>query len=216
LFLLLFLTPFNGVMLAIWLTGLTRLRHAWFKPVAGGVKITAHLRQTKARLVETSSLMAGGVTIGLLAFLAIFVVAFLLGGFHPSLKTMFITWAVILAAGIGVSVYQSIRIWRGKYDLLIDDMNSFLELPATCGRKARMRVPFSQIQGIEVEKTYQTSKNTKSSAPEFAPTLQLGGTPPHTERLAAWYSQEQAEAFSRWLGEKLRLDAKKSWPIRQA
>ena len=52
LFLLLFMTPFNAVMLGFWWLGWNRLRRKWHKPIAGGVKLRIELRTTRACLAR--------------------------------------------------------------------------------------------------------------------------------------------------------------------
>ncbi|MBC8096440.1 MAG: DUF3592 domain-containing protein, partial [Akkermansiaceae bacterium] len=76
LFLLMFMTPFNAVMLGFWWFGWNQLWRKWRKPIAGGVKLRTESRTTRARLAEHSPLTAFLATVALLAFLSIFVLCF--------------------------------------------------------------------------------------------------------------------------------------------
>lgn len=204
LFQLAFMTPFNAVMIGFWYFGAMRLWRGWFKPVAGGVKLISQPRKVRARMQTFSPLAVMFCTVALLAFLSIFVVGFLAGGFHPTLHTMEITWSIILVSGFVAGLWHSVQVLSGRYDLVIDELGSTLELPATQGRKARRRVSFADIESISVEtilKPAQESNETPSRM--YAPTLSLNGSEPKTERLAEWHDADQAAGFVEWLREKL-------------
>lgn len=198
-----FMTPFNAAMLGFWWAGWVQLRRKWFKPLAGGAKIKTELRRTRARLSEFSPLGAGSVTVALLAFLSIFVVGILGGGFHPPLRTMLITWAVILSGGVVAGVWHWAKILSGKYDLIIDTQGDTLELPLTCGRKTRRQVPFAQVQGVRVDTVQKSSSGDGEPAVMHAPTLELAGAESSEERLAEWYDSKRAEGFVEWLRSQL-------------
>lgn len=203
LFLFTFMTPFNAAMLGFWWAGWLKLRRQWFKPQAGGAKITSKLRQTHARLSEFSPLGAGLVAVGFLAFLSIFVVGFVAGGFHPPLRTMLIVWAVILSGGVMAGAWHWVRILSGKYDLIIDTQGDALELPLTCGRKARRRIAFAQVQAVRVDTIEKSSSSDGESAVMHAPTLELAGAENAVEHLAEWYDPARAEDFVEWLRSQL-------------
>jgi hypothetical protein len=201
LFQLTFMTPFNAAMLGFGWAGWMKLRQRWFKPPAGGVKIITDLRKTRARLNVYSPLAAGAATGTLLAFLSIFVICIAAGGFHPSMRTMIVTWSVILAGGIAAGVWHGSQIVSGKYDLIIDELGSALELPLTHGRKARRRVPFAGVQGVRVEKFRKGASDGQPWI--YAPTLEIAGSDPESERLVGWQDEAKAQAFAGWLREKL-------------
>lgn len=202
LFMLMFMTPFNAVMLVFWAAGWSLLRRRWHNPVAGGIKLRTELRRTRARLSEYSPLTAGIATIALLAFVGMFVVAFGFGGFHPSLRVVSVAWGVILAGGITAAGWHWKNILAGKYDLVIDDLNGTIHLPRTCGRKVICRLPRAEIYSSFVETVAKTD-NEGSTSYTYVLTLRLTGPDGPTEKLATWHSEERARGFVVWLNDRL-------------
>jgi hypothetical protein len=144
------------------------------------------------------------ITTALLAFFSIFVVGFLWGGFHPPMRTMVITWGVILGGGMIAGLWHGYWTLSGKYDLVIDEMHGLIELPATQGRKTRCRIPLKDVQAVRVDTVAQPSEQGEQSAVKHAPTLILHGVPPSSERLVQWFNKEKAERFAEWLRTKLQ------------
>ena len=204
LFQLMFMTPFNVVMLGFWWAGWARLRRIWFKPPAGGVKIVSRLKQTRVRLTALSPLATAMLTAAVLAFLSVFIVAFGLGGFHPTMRTMLAAWSVILAGSLGAGVWHWVQVISGRYDLIIDEFNSSLELPLTQGRKTRRRIPLASIESVYVETIQPPKKDNESeSTPACAPTLKVCNEPNPTEWLVQWHDADKAQEFVEWLRDKL-------------
>lgn len=202
LFMALFMTPFNVVMLGFWWLGWNRLKRKWRKPIAGGVKLRTTLRRTRARMTEFSPLMSGVLTVALLSFLSIFVIGFGFGGFHPSLRVVGVTWGIVLAGGVAMGIWQWINILRGKYDLVLDEMRSSIQLPLTCGRKTRKTFGFGEVHGCYVE-TIEKRDNEGATTYTYVPTLRLTAADGPLEKLAEWHDAERAREFVAWLNEKL-------------
>ena len=210
LFLLAFMTPFNVVMLGFCAAGWTQFRRRWFKPVAGGVRIVSHLRRTRIRLMTFSPVMTGITTVALMAFASIFIIGFR-NGFHPSLRTMLVTWSVILTGGVVVWGWQWSQILTGKYDLILNELEGRLELPLTHGRKTRALIPLSEVQAAFVATVRKSSNDGEQSTTAYAPSLRLGDGEGVTEKLVEWYDAAKAAAFVDWLNERLPL--RKSAPV---
>jgi hypothetical protein len=196
---LMFMTPFNAVMLAFWVGGCGLLRRRLFKPPAGGVSIVTRLRTTRARLTNGSPVTAAVVTMAAMAFAGIFLVGFL-NGFHPSLRLMVWAWGVIVAGGLAAGIWQWMRILSGKYDLILNELDGCLELPLTQGRKTRERIPYSRIQAIFVATVEKGGENPTRF---HAPSLRIGEGEGVVEKLVEWTDPDKAAAFVEWLGEKL-------------
>src|SRR5258708_5629593 len=109
LFMFDFMTPFNAVMLGFWWAGCGRLRRKWFKPIAGGVKIVTKLKITRVRLTFWSPIRIMLATTALLTFCSMFVVAFFCGGFHPTMKTMRVTWSLILCGALLAGAWHALK-----------------------------------------------------------------------------------------------------------
>jgi hypothetical protein len=204
LFVALFLTPFNAVMLGFWWAGLSWLTQRGRKPVAGGVKISIGLQQTRARLTEHSPLAVGLATTALLAFLSIFVVAFGFGGFHPSLRVVSVAWGIVLSGGFLTAIWFWRTLRSGKYDLVLDEVNGTVQLPRTCGRKGLQTLPISTIFSASVA-TVTKQDHEGSTSYTYVPTLRLNSPAGPIEKLAEWRSEARAAGFVAWLNEKLGL-----------
>lgn len=201
LFMLAFMTPFNAVMLFLAHAGWRRWLRRWFKLPAGGVDIITDSHRTRVRMTEWSPAGTAMAAIALLAFLSIFAVGFT-HGFHPSLPLMSITWSIILTGGCLIGSWHALNIRRGKFDLVIDSQDGVLELPAMAGRQTRRRIPFNQIDYLQVE-TVKAPKSDSETQPKYAPAIVIGGSSPATEKLAEWMDEKKAYEFVHWLGERV-------------
>lgn len=202
LFMAMFMTPFNTVMLGFWWFGWNRLIRRWRKPIAGGVKVRRALRQTRAQLTEFSPLATTLATVALLAFLSIFVICIGFGGFHPSLRVVSVTWVIILTGGVLAGIWHWKSILAGKYDLVLDDLNGSIGLPMTCGRKTRKTFPLREIHAAFVD-TIERRDSEGGTSYTYIPTLRLDALDGPTEKLAEWHDAERAQDFVVWLNERL-------------
>lgn len=201
MFLVLFLTPFNLVML--WLCGLAggmiirRIR----RPPAGGVPILRRWPNIVVRLPRFSPLSAAGVTALVLSFVSIFIVAFLMD-MNASMNALGITWGIILGCATGVYFWRTFVIGSGAKDLVIDGEGRGMSLPQTFGRKLDVVVPFDSIQELRVERVVHRGSRGGTSY-TYAPTLDW--TSPEgdsrSEKLADWYDESRAKEFIAWLRE---------------
>lgn len=197
-----FMAPFNAVMLGFGWALVNQLHRRWFKPVAGGVKLRTVLRQTRVRLTEYSPLVVMIASIALFAFFGIFVIAIGFGGFHPPRRVVTVAWVIILATGILSGLWHLVKIISGKYDLILDELNGAVQLPATQGRKSTKSFRLAEIHGIFVD-VIETRDSEGSASYRYAPTLRLSGKDGPKEKLAEWMDEERASEFVAWLNEKL-------------
>lgn len=205
LFLAMFMTPFNAVMIGIWWFCLGQARQRWLPSAAGGVKIRSEARQTRARLTAFSPLAVGFLAMGMLAFLTMFAVAFLGGGFHPKMSTVVSGWAVIFAGAITAGGWHWLKVLSGKYDMVIDELAGAVEVPATSGRKTSMRFPACDVRDVTIDYVVKTS-NEGGTTTVYVPTLRLAGG--REEKLMQFYDEGKAKAFSDWLRGKLPRGSK--------
>jgi hypothetical protein len=183
-----FMTPFNVVTVGIlWAVWHSARRHRRTSP-AGGFKIASHYGQTHVRLTELSPGAAAFVAMGVCAFFSVFVVAFVGGGFHPTLQTMSWVWALIIGSAIGAGLILKKRINAGRYDLIIDALSGEFSLPLTEGRKTRQKKHTSTVASIEVA----TLSTDSEHLPMYAVDIVYSGPNSRTERLGKWADIEQA------------------------
>ena len=198
---LLFMTPFNLIVLATWWLPIAAARQKYFPKPAGGVRILEDPPRLRLRLPSYSPWIALPVIFGL-CFVGMIVVSMVSEG-HPSIALVSWVWLLILAIGAGIFAWRWRRIRSGVEDLVLDESDGRMNLPMTCGRKTLVTVHSSEVQAVTVEKVLR-QRNRGRSSYWFCPTLQLGPNQP-SARLAQWTSQIRARKFAQWLGERLHV-----------
>ncbi len=199
LFNLLFLTPFNLIMVGLWATVFTVLKDNVRHPVAGGARWTEERQLIRVRLPRYPATVCGLVVIAFASFISIFPLG--IGfGFHPNLPVALFTWVIVLAGGVGVAAWQWLKAVRGDFDLVIHPMERTVELPATFGRKRRRTEPFSAFSGIDVENiVIGESKGQRNYMHGVTLRRKDGGT----EQLTEWSREARAESLAEWLRDRL-------------
>jgi hypothetical protein len=96
----LFLTPFNLVMIGFWIWTWCWLRERLFHPVAGGMKIISDGMYTRVRLPQFDAVVRLLATTGELGFVAIFIIGFGMQ-MKPSTPLILSTIAVVYLGGVG-------------------------------------------------------------------------------------------------------------------
>jgi hypothetical protein len=197
----LFLTPFNAIMLGFWTWIGSWLRRRLFRQVAGGVKIISDTRFTRVQLPQYGAIVWGLATTGALAFVSVFVVGFSTN-MQPSFPLSLSTLSVVYLAGVGVYLWQWLKIHSGIDDLVINHSARTLDLPQTYGRKQRMTVNIIDVLSLTVEKLMHYS-NKGGTSYTYALTLHLAGPEPGEQKLADWPDKARADDFADWLRKQL-------------
>ena len=199
---ILFLTPFNMVMLGFLGAGLSMLLPKISKSPNGGVKVIQDGSLLRIRLPRYPALVAGVATAGLITFIEIFPIVFLCGGFHPRIRLVQIALVIGYGAGIAVTFRQMQKTFLGHFDLIIDESSGKVELPATFGRKERLSLSVSDILDVTAE-TIASPGSEGGTTYTYAPILTLRGRP--SARLAEWHTLSKARVFADWLRPRLNL-----------
>ncbi len=203
LFLAMFLTPFNVVMLGGWYVIARTAYQRFMKPPAGGAKI---VRRDWRQMVQVAGFPAiGTFALALLgtSFASIFIVGFGFG-FNASLPVMLGAWAVIL----GISFYFYLRRLArdpGKW-VVIDEMNRTLILPPNDRQDEETTLPFDRVRDFFVkfsEKRDSDGDLQRSEAPVIRFTDDDGEE--RTRHLAGGNELYDAEGLVRWLREQVGL-----------
>lgn len=201
LYMLLFMNPFNLVMLTGWYGVWSVLRKKEEDPVGAFPRAgRVHVR-LQGMGVRAAGLLAFGGT----SFVSIFVVAFMTGG-DPSLPFAVLTWAAVIAVGVLFARKQRAKLDSGDYDLIVDELNRRLSLPAGPGREERLDVPWSQVKSVMVEKRTRTDSDGDTLT-VWCPTVVLTGAQgeSRSEALIEWSEENKATALVDWLESRLRL-----------
>ncbi len=204
LFVLLFLLPFNLVMLVIWRGFAYLLLPRKRTRLAGGSKIWDDGFQVRVRLATFTPLAAAVVTIGAVAFGSIFAVGFSVGS-NPSLDFMIGVWSGLLAAGLIAAFLRARRLASGDWDLVIDNMERTIRLPRGMGRKEPLTVPIANVTGVDIE-TIAKSGSKGEANYRYVPVIfyspQNGGK--LKVLLVEWFDKDRARELAGWIGEKLQ------------
>jgi Protein of unknown function (DUF3592) len=153
LFLFIFLTPFLMAMIGLWMLTLRTL----FPNPARSFGITDHGPITRIRPPLINALGAGAASLGLTSFFAIFIIAFLAGGFHPSLRVTSLTLQFLPLFALLVTLISFFRIALGKCDITLDDVQQLLRAPRN------KTIPYAAITGIHVRASAAQSSSKKAS-----------------------------------------------------
>lgn len=194
LMMLMFLTPFNAVMLGIWgYVGwvLLQPRHNGVRP-----PLPTFLRNgvTHVRLTLVSWPVAGIIGVGGASFAGIFLVGFG-AGFQPDADLMIGCWIVILLIGGYLALDRHRRTQAGAFDFSVDQR--FVSFPAVTGETARLQVRKSDVADIEMRLTGQDD-----DTPQYDILLRKrdGGT----HKLIAWSGEDASQEIVAWLRLQLR------------
>ena len=199
LFNLLFLTPFNLIMVGLWAPVFSVLKDKVRHPVAGGARWTEERQLIRVRLPRYPAAVCGLVVIGFASFISLFPLAFGVGS-HPSVPVALLTWAIVLGGGMGVAAWQWLKAMRGDFDLVIRPMERKLELPATFGRKRRRTEPFSTFSGIDVENIVVGEYKGERTYRHGVILLRKDGG---TDQLTEWCREERAQSLAEWLRDRI-------------
>lgn len=197
----LFLTPFNMVMLGLWIAIARWLRERFFRPVAGGVKIIADGMTTRIRLPQTPAVTWGLGTTGGLGFASIFIVG-ISTDMEPSILLILPVITTVYVSGLAVYLWQRQKINSGIDDLILNESSRTIELPLTFGRKQRVTVNVAEIKSLSVEKIIHRS-NKGGVSYTYAPTLSLHSREAAIQKLADWSDRLKADEFTEWLRKQL-------------
>jgi hypothetical protein len=206
LLLLLFALPLNVVSFLLWSTLITRMRERSASRSAGGVRILKHLGETRVLLAETPALVLGVYAAAITAFVAAFP-AVTTGGFEPRMIVMEIVWAVVLAAGLGTFFWRAMRNRSGAYDLRIDQSAHTVSLPQMAGRRKTLSISREAISGVTLQR--RASIGPSGTHFSYLPALLHNGSQAAAQsiKLITWgWSEEKAQAFSRWLSQELGVE----------
>ena len=205
MFLLLFLTPFNLVMLWLWGMGIGAIHRKISKPIAGGVNIVQRGTSTHIRLPRLKPLTAAGIAALGVSFVSIFIVAFGTG-MNPPLWVLQAVWGVVVVVALSVYFWRMYVINSGAKDLVIDDESHMLSLPRSFGRKEDILVPLCNVINIDVEtKTHRGSKGGTSYT--YLPRIHWldEHSQQRAEQLAEWHDPPRADEFTQWLSDRIQV-----------
>lgn len=205
LYSMMFMLPFNLIMLAMWLALLAGARSRQLRPVAGGTQMIDDGRFLRLRLSALRPLYMGAAVAGGLAFALTFLVGFGFGVNAP-IPVMCVAWGVILGGGGIAALNCHRKLARGDSDLLIDEFRGTVTLPRTCGRREEVVVPWEKIIALDVERI-ETRNSDDEIQRDFVPTIVFTADDgsQRRDKLIEWKDEASAEGLVEWLRERLKV-----------
>ncbi|WNG62157.1 DUF3592 domain-containing protein [Archangium gephyra] len=196
LFLLLFMTPFNMVMLM-------GVRHVLRSGEEGRLGVFKRAGRVHVRLTdEMSPLAVATIAVGGASFVSIFVLGIVMS-LYPSLVAAVLTWVAVIATGVICARRQHAKLAALDSDLILDERNQMLSLPARDGRGKRLSVPWSKVKSVFLDKrTHEFSdEGTMWLSTSWCPTVVISAKPNQT--LAQWSDEHKAALLVKWLQARL-------------
>jgi hypothetical protein len=194
LLLILFMTPFNGVMLGIWSAAFYQWRRRGEEPLKRLLHQTAYGWQIHERCGLLTALILG---VSVVAFFAIFVVIFGIG-FYPPLTTMLVVWSVVFVLGTVIAML----IVGFPQGISIDDMDGTVTLRGWFGA-AKAQVPKNKVQGVQVKK----GNKQEGTQQMYEAVLHYDDDDgvPQTCSIVMGQTHVRAVAVREWVHEKLEI-----------
>ena len=128
LFMALFMTPFNLVMLGGWHVLGRGVYVRLLKPPAGGARVVHHGFRAHVYSFSRPALAAAAATLLGTSFVSVFIVGFGFG-FNPPVEVIVTVWTVVLLLTLGAAVAVAVRGGPGKETLVIDQAEETIPLP---------------------------------------------------------------------------------------
>jgi hypothetical protein len=201
LFMALFMTPFNIVMVGLWYAFVCGRREIKSPSTAGGVKIVRDGTGTRARLRTLSPLFAATLGLGTVAFIGSLMIGFIFGE-YASTWIMLLVWLTGFVTAAICYCRQHDREDSGQHDLILHNDHRRITLPLNCGRKTPIAILREEVSSLFIEEDPPADKGENESA-WYCPTVALRNGTKH--RLVKWSDHDQAESFIIWLKAELRL-----------
>ncbi len=202
LFIAMFLTPFNLIMLGSWAVIVGGVATLFIKDKADGpVTLPIKTDGRVDRLCTDTKWAPGAAFVGLGggSFVGVFVVGF--GwGFNPPIEVMAVAWSVIGGLTLGLPVARYLRRRMGVYDLVVDRTADTLTVPAGHGNAQRRVIDLNAVLGVD-------SGAKKEKAPHGKTPAEFGVSLVHRDaqgderitHLWAWDEEPTAHAVAEWL-----------------
>jgi hypothetical protein len=216
LFQLLFLLPFNVIMLGL---GLGLGRAAIFgEPPAGdwppGVRFFETGDELRVRFVKTTPAAAALAVLMGGGFFGAFGVA-LGAGMPPPAAAVIAVWLLILGGAAFAYRRVSRRIASGKGDLVIDRAGRTLTLPQSFGRAEPLTMPFADVLAVEV--LVIETKDEDGHLVRYAPAVRWrDGGHVGEDKLVEWAVREQADRLAAWVADRSGVPASPPRPAEPA
>lgn len=198
LFMALFLTPFNLIMVSGWYAIVVVLFPGLAKAMVGSPRVVGRGFKRRLVLEPASRLVPAAAVLGITSFLSIFVVAFGFG-FNPPMAVIKVVWAIVLGLSAAMLMRRPGFSLQGK-GLVVDDVENTLTLNDATQNRPKTVIPLGSVVGIEAApkgKAYEVLLiySDKEMAECREPLIEVDDS-------------DRAESLARWAGEQVMRSAR--------
>jgi hypothetical protein len=207
LFGVIFLIPFNVIMLGSWVAA-RRAISARSGDESRAAGSAATLLQDagvlRVRLTKLTPIAAATIASAIAAFALVFLIALTFG--TDSRSAAAIGCALVAAAGVFGYRRMQRRIDQGWYDVVIDDARKTVSLAPKLKRSESADIPFDAVTAVEVEKIAGSGDDSD----KYRPTLRWLNRHPQSAALVELTNRESAEQLAGWLRRRLQVSTARS------
>lgn len=208
LFLLLFMTPFNVVMLGIWFFGAASLLPKGSRPRIGGAAVDETPEEVRIHLARMPPVAVGGITAGGVSFFSIFIVGFGFG-FSPPMPVVLGTWGVVLGLAVAAGFIQFYRNRAGIADLVLDGRNRMVSLPTTRLFGNGPLVPMERFTHTGIQRVVTRHENSTSIRHKLLLHYHDEAGAETSASLCTWTDEADVRALADWLNERLSITTRR-------
>lgn len=156
-FMLLFMLPFNIIMLGSWVFAANLPRRTDKTP--GGLRIVDGQSELRVRPAWWSPIIVSAVAVSIVSVVLVFVVGFFSGFDQPSAQAMAATWATVFA----VAIFAYAAASSSRRDLVLDRVRDLVFLPAKVFGGAPAPVERSRFFAVDLVEQASTDSEGQSS-----------------------------------------------------
>lgn len=206
-FMLLFMLPFNIILLGSWIFAANLLRRTDKTP--GGLRIIDGETELRVRPAWSSPIFAAAVAVCAVSVVLVFVVGFFSGFDQPSAEAMAAAWAIVFAAAILAYATAS----SSRRDLALDRVRDLVFLPAKVFGGAPAPVERSRFFAVDLVEQASTDSEGHNSM-DYLATLRWHGDDGQPAEAAVFpqSSKERGEQVAAWLRKVMLSEPSKDAP----
>ncbi|MEM9942641.1 MAG: DUF3592 domain-containing protein [Planctomycetota bacterium] len=207
LFLLVFLTPFNIIMVGGWILVFYFGRRAVRSKDSGYHKFKDDGVEIRIQQPSIPTIAVFFIALLGTCFFSTFIVGFGFG-FHVSLNVMLMVWSLVLGFSFAMTAWFRFRAKSSKNELVFHRFHRTLKLPVTKNRLEPVSYSVEEIESVDV-KTHSAIDDESTHKFEVIATIKSSVASKYklepisddqsAESLITFYQQEEAEQFANWI-----------------
>lgn len=205
LFMLMFMTPFNMVMLGGWYFLASTFKHLLMPNHVRPCRYVDDGYELRIMIDRVPLIAVVGISLLALCFVSVFIVGFgVVGGFRPDIATMVTVWSIILSITLLTTAWFAKRNWSGYYDILVHRFDQKITMPPAKNKNQEVTFSLRDIERVYVDRNVKTDSDSDEHESFFVRIkLQPNSKATqnkHTdvETLSKFHDEDAAHRFADW------------------